>query len=113
MRRTFRFFLCVCVFAALGVSAGGAETDCSATVKFVERGHAKTVSRVGSPLATLRHRLAQRALARAQVRAIMAEAAATRQHASHVSHGSPAVMGEADCSTGTVSALPPVPAESK
>lgn len=118
MQRTFRFFLSLCALGALCGSVSAAEADCSAassaaSIKFVERGHSKAVSRVGSPLATLRHRLAQRALARAQLRAIIAEASATRQHASHSSHGTPTVMGEADCSTGEVTSLPPVPEEGK
>lgn len=89
------------------------ETDCSApqaTLSFVERGHSRTVNRVGSPLASLRHRLAQRALARAQVRAAAAEAAATRLRSTHSTVGTP-VAGEADCSVGVENfpALPPEP----
>lgn len=60
----------------------------------MERGFSRAVTRVGSPLAALRRRFAQRALARAQARAVAAEAAASRVHVFSVVHG-PAAAGVA------------------
>ena len=64
-----------------------------AAMPAMERGFSRAVTRVGSPLASLRHRLAQRALIRAQARAAAAEAAASRVHVFSVLHGPQAGVG--------------------